>query len=63
MNAVDILTSMHNEIDFTVVLRILLITFSPMIVGFIILFYIKSRQTKEIIKTRRGTFQEIFGLK
>ena len=55
--------NMHNELDFTIVLMILLVTFSPIIIGLTVLFYIKSRQTKEIHKTQRGTFQEIFGLK
>lgn len=54
---------MHNEIDFTIILMILLVTFSPMIAGLTVLFYIKSRQTKKVHKTKRGTFQEIFGLK
>jgi heme/copper-type cytochrome/quinol oxidase subunit 2 len=54
---------MHDELDFTIILMILSVAFSPMIVGLTVLFYIKSRQTKEIHKTKRGTFQEIFGLK
>ena len=54
---------MHNKIDFTVVVRILLITFSPMIVGFATLFYIKSRQTKEILKTPKGNFSRDFWIK
>ncbi|MCE9653551.1 MAG: hypothetical protein K8Q89_10965 [Nitrosarchaeum sp.] len=54
---------MYNELDFTIILMILLDAFSPLIVGLTVLFYIKSRQAKEIHKTQKGTLQEIFGLK
>jgi len=45
-----------------VALLFLLLGFSPVIVGLSVMFLIKNRQSKKIIKKSKETFQEIFGL-
>jgi len=52
---------MSYETEF-ILLVVWSIVFSPLIVGFSVLFLIKHRQSKEILAKPKGTFQEIFGL-
>ena len=53
---------MYNEIEITTITAILLVSFSPIIVGLTTLIYIKNRQSKKIDINPRKTFEEIFGL-
>jgi len=51
--------SFENEMN---LLAIWAIAFSPIMIGFAVLFYIKNKQSKNILKKSKGTFKEIFGL-
>jgi hypothetical protein len=54
---------MYNETDLTTIIGVLVVAFSPIIVGLTTLIYIKNRQSKKITIKPRKTFEEIFGLK
>lgn len=44
------------------ILAILLIDFSPLVIGFTVLFYIKNKQTQETPIKNRNYLESVFGL-